>query len=244
MTPDALRRAWPEGVPSVGRFALTLDPRVAEAPILIEIITARAEALSQAISRGMQVVDPDFELRIAPGGAPDGLFWALDFQMSRPAVDAMAYVINGMASIDLDAGGGMFTAVDVQGATEAHWDTASIWPEIGTIDPETDRNEGLQGAAVYAVLPIETHLDEALAQAAMTALSVMVEEGCFGHAEQENDLSAAIWGTNPDGTERHIGVTGYRGEPELARAVSALTLILTGQPHPPRVVIDSNDPAI
>lgn len=251
MTPDALRSTWLDGVPSAGHLILTFDPRVSAQDVLVDVINTRMAILASTLLRGLQHADKDLSLMLDPVGPVRENTLRFAYAFSRPALDAMAYLLSGVEAMDRDAGG-LLTALDVTSSDGAQWGAGTVLPQITDVTPRdamrrplsNPQAKDLLGAAVVLVIPNPPNIDEGRALHAMRDLAAMVEEGCFGPSDAANDLSEAVVGHDPDKTELHMGVTGYRCEPELCRALVAVTASALGlQPGADPLVIISDDTA-
>lgn len=248
MTPQDLVKAWPDGVPGAGTLTLTLDPRAAAQPIVLEIIAERFSGLARALTATYTRFEPDFAITLR-STILNGTRWDVNFAFSYPATDVMTHLLNALHSIAADAGGDLFTDVNVTAAPNSALAHRMILPETlptkvvneDRIPLEPASLATLLGASVYAIVPpqssqsYDTHLD------AVIALSALVEEGCFGLSNKENDLSSPIVGSNEAGTETHIGVTGFRGDLALCNVLAAMSQRMFGLPNPPTIVIAHED---
>lgn len=248
MTPQDLVEAWPAGVPGAGTLTLTLNPQATEHPIILEIIETRLAGLAQCLTKMFALFESDFSITVQ-SGTLIGTRWDFTFSFSCPATDAMTHLLNALHSIAADAGGDLFTDVNVTTAPNSPLTHRMILPEtlpttvvdeeFKPIDPSAFTN--LVGASVYAVLPPQLLLSDDTKLDAMIALSALVEEGCFGALDAENDLSSPIVGSNETDKETHIGVTGFRGDIALCNVLAAMSQKMTGLTHPPAIVIAHED---
>lgn len=248
MTFHDLVDAWPNGVPSAGTLTLTLEPRAAEQPAILDIIAERFLGLARALTAMYAQFEPDFAFKLQTG-TPIGTRWDVSFAFSNPATDVMAHLLNALHGIAADAGGDLFTDVNVTAAHNSTFAHRMILPETAQSNIVNDDRtplaqtniQTLLGASVYAIVPPQSHQSYDVHLDAMIALSALVEEGCFGSSYRENDLSSPIVGSNETGTETHIGVTGFRGETALCNILAAMAQRMFGLSNPPTIVIAHED---